>query len=110
MGASENILMAGVKAGGSRQDLHEVIRELALEAAAEVKEHGRENDLMDRIKAHPDFSKLGDAVDYDAILDPAQYIGRAPDQVMEYVATEVDPLLAQEMDLLGLAGDRGMGV
>ncbi|KNC47073.1 adenylosuccinate lyase, partial [Thecamonas trahens ATCC 50062] len=108
--ASENILMAGVKAGGSRQELHEVIRELALEAAEQVKVHGKDNDLMDRIAAHPAFSALS-GEQLDAVLDPAQYVGRAPNQVAEYIAEEVDPLLESQSHVLEkLSTDRGMGV
>lgn len=86
--ATENILMAGVKAGGSRQDLHEKIRQHSHEAAAQVKQHGRPNDLIERLKADSDF----DAVDLKAVLDPTLYIGRCPEQVDDFVTEIVTPI------------------
>jgi adenylosuccinate lyase len=86
--ATENILMAGVKAGGSRQELHELIRTHSQRAAAEVKQHGRPNDLISRLESDPVFAK----VDFAAVLDPARYVGRAPEQVDEFLATEVAPV------------------
>jgi adenylosuccinate lyase len=86
--ATENILMAGVKAGGSRQDLHERIRQHSHAAAAQVKQLGKPNDLMDRLKTDAAFDK----VDLKAVLDPKLYIGRCPDQVNEFVAEVVAPV------------------
>ena len=86
--ATENILMAAVAAGGDRQDLHERIREHSQAAAAEVKQHGRPNDLLDRLQADPAFS----AVDVDAVMDPAAFIGRAPEQVDAFIADHVEPV------------------
>ena len=84
--ATENVLMRAVEAGGDRQALHEVIRTLSLEAADELKA-GRDNDLVARMKAHPE---LGAHVD-DA-LDPSRYVGRAPEQVDDYLG-ELDAVL-----------------
>lgn len=78
---TENILMAAVAAGGDRQSLHESIREHSQAAAAEVKQHGRDNDLLERLAGDPDFQD----VDLAALTDPASLIGRAPDQVTEFV-------------------------
>ncbi len=86
--ATENILMAGVKAGGSRQDLHERIRQHSHAAAAQVKQRGRPNDLIERLKADTAFAKI----DLKAVLDPKLYIGRCPEQVSEFVAEVVTPL------------------
>jgi adenylosuccinate lyase len=87
--ASENILMAAVVAGGNRQDLHERIRQHAQAAAAQVKQLGRPNDLIERLKADPAFS----AVDFAKVLRPADYVGRAPQQVDEYLAEVIRPIL-----------------
>ena len=86
--ATENILMAGVKAGGSRQDLHERIRQHSHAAAAQVKQLGKPNDLMDRLKTDSAFDKI----DLKAVLDPKLYIGRCPEQVSEFVAEVVAPV------------------
>jgi len=86
--ATEEILMEGVKAGGNRQDLHERIRVHSHDAAAQVKMHGRENDLIARLQADPAFAK----VNLRAALDPKRYIGRAPQQVDEFLAAAVAPV------------------
>jgi adenylosuccinate lyase len=85
---TENILMAAVKAGGDRQDLHERIRRHSMAAGAEVKEHGRPNDLIARLKADPAFK----AVDMADIMDPRKYTGRAAQQVDEFVRQIVEPI------------------
>ncbi|RKP02318.1 hypothetical protein CXG81DRAFT_25012 [Caulochytrium protostelioides] len=90
--ATENIIMAMVRAGGDRQACHEAIRVASRDAAAQVKQHGRPNDLIDRIRANPYFKPVHDQL--DRLLDPASFVGRAPEQVAEFVAEEVDPLLA----------------
>ena len=87
--ATENILMAGVKAGGNRQQLHERIRQHSLAAAEQVKEFGRPNDLIERLKADDTFAK----VDLKNVLDPKAYIGRAPQQVDEFLRDVVRPAL-----------------
>ena len=86
--ATENILMAGVQAGGSRQDLHERIRVHSHAAAAQVKQHGRENDLINRLKKDPAFAKI----DFRKVLNPKDYVGRAPQQVDEFIAEVVAPV------------------
>ncbi|KAI2666491.1 Adenylosuccinate lyase [Labeo rohita] len=77
--ATENIIMAMVKAGGNRQDCHEKIRVLSQQAAAVVKQEGGDNDLIDRVKADPYFTPILGQL--DALLDPKTFIGRAPQQV-----------------------------
>lgn len=97
--ATENILMAAVSKGGDRQELHERIRTLSMEAGRRVKEEGLENDLLDRIAADDGFGLSRD--DLDSVVDMKAFVGRAPQQVEEFVAEEVDPILKQNADLLG---------
>jgi adenylosuccinate lyase len=87
--ATENILLSAVKAGGNRQQLHEKIRQHSLSAAAQVKHLGRENDLIERLKADPDFAKI----DFKVVLNPKDYVGRAPQQVDEFIKEIVRPIL-----------------
>ena len=96
--ATENILMAAVKAGGDRQELHERIRRHAMAAAEQVKVHGKDNDLIDRLKADEAFA----AVDIDALLDPRAFTGRAPQQVEAFLAEYVEPVRRRYKDKLGL--------
>lgn len=86
--ATENILMAAVEQGGDRQDLHERIRVHSQAAASQVKEKGLENDLLDRLRSDEAFAK----VDIDAELDPSRFVGRAPEQVDEFITEQVDPI------------------
>jgi adenylosuccinate lyase len=99
--ATENILMAAVKAGGDRQTLHESIRRHSQDAAREVKLEGRPNDLLARLKSDAAFA----AVDIDAELDPARFVGRAPQQVDEFLAEVVRPLLDEHKGLLGMRAE-----
>lgn len=86
--ATEEILMAGVQAGGDRQDLHERIRVHSLEAARQVKQHGQANDLIDRLKGDSSF----EGVDLSGALDGRRFVGRAPEQVDAFVANVVQPI------------------
>ncbi|MDE7163005.1 MAG: adenylosuccinate lyase [Clostridia bacterium] len=101
--ATENIMMECVKAGGNRQELHEKIRVLSMEAGKNVKVNGLENNLIDLIKADKMFApvhdKLGD------ILDAKKFIGRAPTQTVEFIKNEIDPILQANAGDLGLKGD-----
>ena len=90
--ATENVLMAAVKKGGDRQELHERIRVYAQAAGDRLKAEGGENDLLDRIAADPAFSLTPEEV--AAAAAPGLFVGRAPQQVEEFLAAEVDPLLA----------------
>ncbi len=92
--ATENILMAAVAAGGDRQDLHERIRRHSQAAADVVKREGGANDLMARLAADPAFAR----VDLAAVLVPSQFVGRAPEQVDEFLADVVEPILARYPD------------
>jgi len=88
---TENIIMAGVKAGGDRQVLHEVIRKHSMDAGKQVKMYGKPNDLIDRLKAD---SACAD-IDIDSLLDPITFVGRAPQQVDEFLDEVVTPILRQ---------------
>ena len=101
--ATENIMMECVKAGGNRQELHEKIRVLSMQAGANVKVEGRENNLLDLIKADDDFKAVHDRL--DEILDAKKFIGRAPGQTEEFIANEIDPILERHKALLGESGD-----
>ncbi|HPS54639.1 MAG TPA: adenylosuccinate lyase [Sedimentisphaerales bacterium] len=87
--ATENILMAAVKAGGNRQQLHEEIRLHSQEAAAQIKQLGKKNDLIDRLKANKAFAN----VDFKAVMNPKNYTGRASQQVDEFITENVTPIL-----------------
>jgi len=96
--ATEEILMAMVRAGGDRQDLHEAIRQHSQLAAAEVKQHGRSNDLLDRLRADPSFAPIHDQLDH--LLEPARFVGRAPDLTRAFLDDEVAPAIAPWADAL----------
>jgi adenylosuccinate lyase len=85
--------MACVRSGGDRQVLHEAIREHSLASAGRVKEEGADNDLLERLAADMRFTAIHDQL--DSITDPSQFVGRAPQQVQEFVDQVVDPLLAE---------------
>jgi adenylosuccinate lyase len=89
--ASETILMEAAAAGGDRQALHEAIRRHSLAAGARVKDEGLENDLLQRLAADPLFASV--AARLGALCEPSRFVGRAPQQVDEFLAAEVDPLL-----------------
>lgn len=95
--ATENILMAAVQAGGDRQDLHERIRQHSQAAGEQVKMYGRANDLIDRLKKDAAFA----SVDIDSLMNPREFIGRAPQQVDDFLAENVGPVLRKYKDRLG---------
>lgn len=95
--ATEEILMAGVRAGGSRQELHERIRQHALAAAGQVKEHGRPNDLIDRLQQDSAFH----AIEWNQVLDPAQFTGRAAQQTVEFIGCVLHPVRLRYGSQLG---------
>ena len=97
--ATENIMMDAVKKGGDRQQLHEKLRVHSQAAARVVKEEGGRNDLIDRIVADPAFMVTREEV--ERILEPINFIGRSAEQVDEFVAECVDPVLAAHADALG---------
>ncbi len=100
--ATENIMMDAVKAGGDRQEMHEEIRRLSMEAGKHVKQEGKENDLLDLIAADPKFNTTKEAL--EAKMDPAGYVGRSPRQVEVYLRDYVQPVLDANSELLGAKG------
>ncbi|WP_312991763.1 adenylosuccinate lyase [Chryseobacterium flavum] len=101
--ATEYIIMEEVKAGGDRQEIHEVIRVHSMEASKKVKVEGKENDLIERI-LNDDSLKL-DKSKLKEVLDPKNFIGFAPIQTEEFVKNEVQPIIDQNKDLIGLEAD-----
>lgn len=96
--SAENVIMAMVKKGGDRQVCHEKIRVLSHEAGAQVKKFGKDNDLVERIKADPYFAPIINQL--DSILDASTFIGRCPDQVVEFIKEEVQPVLVNYKECL----------
>lgn len=96
--ATEVILMQCVKAGGDRQILHEAIREHSMEAGRNVKEHGCANDLLERISKDQLFAAVHDKL--DSLLDPILFVGRAPEQVHDFINECIDPVLALNSESL----------
>ena len=98
--ATENIMMDDVKAGGDRQELHERIRELSMEAGKNVKVEGKENNLLELIAADPAFNLTLE--DLQKSMDPSRYTGRAKEQTEAFIANVVQPVLDAHKDLLGV--------
>ena len=101
--ATENILMECVKSGGNRQELHEKIRVLSMQAGRNVKELGKDNNLIELIKADKSFKAVHSKL--DKILDARLFIGRAPSQTVEFINSEVKPILEQNKAVLGQKGN-----
>ena len=101
--ATENIIMACVKAGGNRQELHERIRVLSMEAGKNVKVNGGENNLIALIKQDEIFKPVWDKL--DEILDAKKFIGRAPSQTVEFIQNEIQPILERHANWLGESGE-----
>ena len=101
--ATENIIMECVKAGGDRQDLHERIRVLSMEAGKNVKVEGGENNLIELIKQDEMFKPVWNHI--EEVLDAKNFIGRAPLQTVEFIQTEIEPILQRHFDWLGDKGD-----
>ncbi len=101
--ATENIMMDAVKAGGDRQELHEKIRTLSMEAGRNVKQEGKENNLLELIAADPAFNMTLE--DLQKAMDPAKYTGRAKEQVTEFLEETVKPILSANRDILGMTAE-----
>ena len=101
--ATENIMMDAVKAGGDRQELHERIRELSMEAGRNVKEEGRDNNLLELIAADPAFNLTLDELKQS--MHPSRYIGRSKEQVERFLQTVVNPVLEANKELLGMTAE-----
>ncbi len=104
--ATEHLLMAAVQAGADRQTAHEVLRVHAQEAARAIKIEGQDNTLLERLRSDATFAGL--APRFSELLEPARFVGRAPEQVLEFIEAEVDPLLVRYRDLLGARGEVGV--
>ena len=98
--ATENIMMDAVKAGGDRQELHERIRELSMEAGRNVKEKGEDNNLLELIAADPAFNLSLE--DLKKAMEPSRYVGRAPKQVEEFLEEVINPILKENEEVLGM--------
>ena len=101
--ATENIMMDAVKAGGDRQELHEKIRTLSMEAGRQVKAEGKDNNLLELIAADPAFNLSLEQL--KAAMDPSRYVGRAPRQVEEFLQETVHPLLQENEAVLGRSAE-----
>ena len=101
--ATENIMMDAVKAGGDRQVLHEKIRELSMEAGANVKKRGLDNNLLELIAEEPAFNMT--LQELEKAMDPSKYVGRAPRQVEVFLRDVVNPILDANKDLLGVKAE-----
>jgi len=96
--STEVILMECVKAGGDRQELHEAIRVHSMEAGAVVKGQGKPNDLLERVAKDPIFAAVHDKL--ASLIDPKLFVGRAPEQVDEFIGDEIEPILEANKSLL----------
>ena len=101
--ATENIMMDAVKAGGDRQELHERIRELSMEAGRNVKEKGLDNNLLELIAADPAFNLSLE--DLQKTMEPSRYVGRAKEQVDAYLDRVIRPLLEKNKEVLGVKAE-----
>ena len=101
--ATENIMMDAVKAGGDRQELHERIRELSMEAGKTVKVEGKDNNLLELIAADPAFNLTLEEL--EKTMDPAKYTGRASAQVDAFLKNVINPMLEENKDLLGMTAE-----
>jgi len=101
--ATENVIMAMVQRGADRQEVHEQIRVHSLAAAANVKQLGKDNDLVARIRSDSFFSVVWE--DLDEILDPSTFTGRAAEQVTAFLSEEVEPRLTKWADSIPQAGE-----
>ena len=101
--ATENIMMDAVKMGGNRQELHEKIRQLSMEAGKNVKQEGRDNNLLELIAADDSFPMTLE--DLQSSMEPARYVGRAPIQVTKFIEQVLRPVLKENEALLGVKAE-----
>ena len=101
--ATENIMMDAVKRGGDRQELHERIRTHSMEAGRTVKVEGKANDLLERIANDPAFGITMEEL--QAIMNPRNFVGRAPEQVTEFLEEVIQPILDENKELLGMSAE-----
>ena len=101
--ATENIMMDAVKRGGNRQELHEKIREYSMIAGEQVKKYGNENNLVELIACDSAFGMTREEI--EALLDPKNFVGRAPEQTAEFLAEQIHPILDANKDILGVKAE-----
>ena len=101
--ATENIMMDAVKNGGNRQELHEKIRTLSMQAGKTVKEEGKENNLLELIAADEEFNLTLEEL--NAAMEPAKYVGRAPIQVEKFLEKVIRPVLEANKEELGATAE-----
>ena len=101
--ATENIMMDAVKKGGNRQELHERIRELSMEAGRSVKAEGKENNLLELIAADPEFNMSIEEL--QKTMEPSKYVGRSKEQVEAFLSNCVQPILEENSELLGMSAE-----
>ena len=101
--ATENIMMDATLKGGDRQELHEKIRTYSMEAGARVKREGLENNLVDLIAGDPSFGMSKSEI--EALLEPKNFVGRAPEQTEEFLEEVVRPILDANRDVLGMKAE-----
>ena len=101
--ATENIMMDAVKKGGNRQELHERIRELSMEAGRNVKVEGKENNLLELIAADPEFNMSIEEL--QKTMEPSKYVGRSKEQVEAFLSNCVQPILEENSELLGMSAE-----
>lgn len=101
--ATENIMMDAVKNGGNRQELHERIRELSMEAGYRVKAEGKDNNLLELIAADPEFHMTLEEL--EKTMDPSKYVGRSKEQVEAFLANHIRPVLEANKELLGMSAE-----
>ena len=101
--ATENIMMDAVKAGGDRQELHERIRELSMEAGRNVKVEGKDNNLLELLAADPAFNLTLEEL--QKTMDPKKYVGRAKEQTESFIAKVVNPVLDSHKEMLGMTAE-----
>ena len=101
--ATENIMMDAVKKGGDRQELHEKIRQLSMQAGANVKQNGLDNNLLELIAADESFGLTLEEL--QANMDPSKYVGRAPQQVENFLKNHVNPVLDANKEILGMTAE-----
>ena len=101
--ATENIMMDAVKAGGDRQELHEKIRQLSMEAGKNVKAEGKENNLLELIAEDEQFPMSLEEL--QAVMEPSRYTGRASSQVQEFIEEVIQPILDANKDILGVKAE-----
>ena len=101
--ATENIMMDAVKRGGDRQELHERIRTHSMEAGRMVKVEGKPNDLLERIASDPAFGTTMEEL--QSIMNPRNFVGRAPEQVTEFLNEVIQPILDENKEVLGMTAE-----